>query len=162
MCSLNAANFSLIYNLPIYFQSIAGDSPLISGVKVIPTILSTSLSTVLSSSLVGRVNNYQVFLLVGAVLVTIGSGLIYTFGFDTALGQVIGYQILYGVGTGLSVQIPVIVAGATSTASDSAVTLSTVLCELHSHLKHIIVANIPRQSFSSSLPPTELARRMPC
>ncbi|KAK7697218.1 hypothetical protein SLS64_013775 [Diaporthe eres] len=57
----------------------------------------------------------------------IALGLIYTFGFDTALGPVIGYQILYGVGTGLSVQIPVIVAGATSTASDSAVTLSTVL-----------------------------------
>ncbi|KAK7725546.1 hypothetical protein SLS63_008000 [Diaporthe eres] len=107
--------------------SIAGDSPLISGVKVIPTILSTSLSTVVSSSMVGRVNHYQAFLLVGSVFVTIGSGLIYTFGFDTALGPVIGYQILYGVGTGLSVQIPVIVAGATSTASDSAVTLSTVL-----------------------------------
>lgn len=128
--SLNAANFSLIYNLPIYFQSIAGDNPLISGVKVIPTILSTSLSTVVSSSLVARVNNYQIFLLVGAVFVTIGSGLIYTSGFDTALGPIIGYQILYGVGTGLSVQIPVIVAGATSTASDSAVTLSTVLCKL--------------------------------
>lgn len=70
ICSLNAANFSLIYNLPIYFQSIAGDNPLISGVKVIPTILSTSLSTVVSSSLVGRVNNYQVFLFAGAVLVT--------------------------------------------------------------------------------------------
>ncbi|KAG6353572.1 hypothetical protein INS49_005534 [Diaporthe citri] len=124
---LNAANFSLIYNLPIYFQSIAGDSPLISDVKVIPTILSTSLSTVVSSSLVGRVNHYQAFLLIGAVFVTIGSGLIYTFGFDTASGPVIGYQVLYGVGTGLSVQIPVIVAGATSTASDSAVTLSTVL-----------------------------------
>lgn len=125
--SLNAANFSLIYNLTIYFQSIAGDSPLISGVKVISTILSTSLSIVVSSSLVGRLN--QAFLLTGAVFVTIGSGLIYTFGFDTTLGPVIGYQILYGVGTGLSVQIPVIVAGATSTASDSAVTLSTVLCK---------------------------------
>lgn len=84
-----------------------------------------------SSSLVGKVNNYQVFLLIGAVFVTVGSGLIHTYGFDTALGPIIGYQILYGVGTGLSVQIPVIVAGATSTASDSAVTLSTVLCKPH-------------------------------
>lgn len=84
-----------------------------------------------SSSLVGKVNNYQAFLLIGAVFVTIGSGLIYTYGFDTALGPIIGYQILYGVGTGLSVQITVIVAGATGTASDSAVTLSTVLCKPH-------------------------------
>ncbi|KAL1865037.1 hypothetical protein Daus18300_007384 [Diaporthe australafricana] len=124
---LNAANFSLIYNLPIYFQAIAGDNPLISGVKVIPTILSTSLSTVVSSSLIGKVNHYQSFLLIGSILVTLGSGLIYIFGFDTGLGPVIGYQILYGVGTGLSVQIPVIVAGATSAAADQAVTLSTVL-----------------------------------
>lgn len=116
--------------MPIYFQSIAGDSPLISGVKVIPTILSTSLSTVVSSSLVGKVNNYQAFLLIGSLFVTVGSGLIYTFGLNTGLGPVIGYQILYGIGTGLSVQIPVILAGATSTVSDSAVTLSTVLCKL--------------------------------
>lgn len=129
ICSFSTANFSFIHNTPIYFQSIAGDSPLISGVKVIPTILSTSLRTVVSSFLVGRVNHYQTFLFVGAVFksVTVGSELIYTSGFDTALSPVIGYQILYDVGTGFSVQIPIIVVGATGTASDSAISLSTVL-----------------------------------
>lgn len=51
MYSLNAANFSLIYNLPVYFQSIAGDSPLISGIKVIPTILSTCMLILLAMTL---------------------------------------------------------------------------------------------------------------
>ncbi|KAJ0107033.1 hypothetical protein J7T55_006911 [Diaporthe amygdali] len=152
---LNAANFSLIYNLPIYFQAIAGDSPLISGVKVIPTILSTSLSTAISSSLVGKINHYQSFLLVGAVLVTVGSGLIYTFDINTGLGSIIGYQVLYGVGTGLSVQIPVIVAGATSASTDQAVTISTVLFfqfvsaaygvgSTDAILNNVILNNVPR------------------
>lgn len=66
--------------------------------------------------------------MVGAVLATIGAGLIYTFDLGTDLGRVIGCQILYGVGTGVSVQIPVIVAGAITRPEDQAVTLSTVLC----------------------------------
>lgn len=83
----------------------------------------------MSSSVVGKVGYYEPFLLVGAVFVTIGGGLIYTYDLPTSLGKVIGYQILFGVGTGLSVQIPVIVAGAKAGAEDQAVALSTVLCE---------------------------------
>lgn len=39
--SLNAANIALQYNLPIYFQAIQGDTPVQSGIKMIPSILST-------------------------------------------------------------------------------------------------------------------------
>lgn len=88
----------------------------------------TALSTLISSSLVGKLKYYQPFLLVGAVFATIGAGLIYTYDIGTGLGSIIGYQILYGVGTGLSVQIPVVVAGAITRPEDQAVTLSTVLC----------------------------------
>ncbi|KAJ5931925.1 Major facilitator superfamily domain general substrate transporter [Penicillium verrucosum] len=124
---LNAANFSLIYNLPIYFQAINGDSPMASGIKNIPTILSTSIATFLSSAIVTKVGYYQPFLLAGSILATIGAGLIYTFDLTSGLGPIIGYQILYGTGTGLSVQIPVVVAGALSSIDDQAITMATVL-----------------------------------
>ncbi|KAJ5997669.1 Major facilitator superfamily domain general substrate transporter [Penicillium canescens] len=124
---LNAANFSLIYNLPIYFQAINGDSPMTSGIKNIPTILSTSIATFLSSAVVTKVGYYQPFLLAGSILATIGAGLIYTFDLTSGLGPIIGYQILYGTGTGLSVQIPVVVAGALSSTDDQAITMATVL-----------------------------------
>ncbi|RDW76741.1 MDR family MFS transporter [Aspergillus mulundensis] len=124
---LNAANFSLIYNLPIYFQAINGDSPMGSGVKNIPTILSTSIATFLSSSIVTKVGYYQPFLLVGSILATIGGGLIYSMDLSTSLAKIIGYQILYGAGTGISVQIPIIVAGALTSSEEQPIAMATVL-----------------------------------
>ncbi|KGO78011.1 Major facilitator superfamily domain, general substrate transporter [Penicillium italicum] len=124
---LNAVNFSLIYNLPIYFQVINGDSPMTSGIKNIPTILSESITTFLSSAIVTKVGYYQPFLLAGSTLPTIGAGLIYTFDLTSGPGPTIGYQILYGTGIGLSVQIPVIVAGAMSSTDDQAITMAIVL-----------------------------------
>jgi hypothetical protein len=38
------------------------------------------------------------------------------------------HQILYVTGTGLSVQIPVVVAGALSSTDDQSITMATVLC----------------------------------
>ncbi|KAL4870741.1 hypothetical protein BDV12DRAFT_195213 [Aspergillus spectabilis] len=124
---LNAANFSLIYNLPIYFQAINGDSPMGSGVKNIPTILSTSIATFLSSAIVTKIGYYQPFLLVGSILATIGGGLIYSMDLSTSLARMIGYQILYGAGTGISVQIPIIVAGAMSSTEEQPIAMATVL-----------------------------------
>ncbi|KAI0967144.1 MFS gliotoxin efflux transporter glia [Xylaria arbuscula] len=124
---LSSANFSLIYNIPLYFQAVKGRTPLLSGVLTIPTILSTSISTFISSAVVSKIGFYQPFLLIGGILATIGAGLIYTWNLDTGLGPIIGYQIIYGVGTGIAVQIPVIVAGIVTTNADQAVSTATVL-----------------------------------
>ncbi|KAI0465629.1 MFS gliotoxin efflux transporter glia [Xylaria cf. heliscus] len=124
---LSSANFSLIYNIPLYFQAVKGKTPLLSGILTIPTILSTSISTFLSSAIVARIGFYQPFLIVGSVLATIGAGLIYTWNLDTGLGRIIGYQILYGGGTGIAVQVPVIVAGVVTSNADQAISTATVL-----------------------------------
>ncbi|KAI0469856.1 MFS gliotoxin efflux transporter glia [Xylariaceae sp. FL0804] len=124
---LSSANFSLIYNIPLYFQSTKGETPLSSGLLIIPTILSTSITTLMFSAIVGKVGFYQPFMVAGATLATIGAGLIYTWNLDTGLGRIIGYQIIYGVGTGLAVQVPVIVASTVTSAADQAVATATVL-----------------------------------
>lgn len=66
-----------------------------------------------------------------------GAGLIYTWDIDTGLGRIIGYQIVYGVGTGVSVQVPVIVAGVVAAGSDKAIATATVLCE-HSFSPYLL------------------------
>ncbi|KAI1427622.1 MFS gliotoxin efflux transporter glia [Xylaria sp. FL1777] len=124
---LSSANFSLIYNIPIYFQAVKGSTPLGSGIMTIPTILSTSIASFVSSAVVGKVGLYSPFLFVGAVLSTIGAGLIYTWDLNTSLGRIIGYQIIYGVGTGISVQIPLIVVTVVMAGADHAIATATVL-----------------------------------
>ncbi|KAI1746639.1 MFS gliotoxin efflux transporter glia [Xylaria castorea] len=124
---LSSANFSLIYNIPVYFQAVKGNSPLSSGILTIPTILSTSIASFVSSAFVGKIGLYSPFLLVGAALSTIGAGLIYTWDLDTSIGRIIGYQIIYGVGTGISVQIPLIVVSVVVAAADHAIATATIL-----------------------------------
>lgn len=119
-------NLALYYNLPIYFQAISGDTPLQSGLKFIPTILATSICTFLSSTFIGKVGFFQPWILAGSILQTIGVGLYYTWGLNTNLGPVIGFQIIYGIGAGLGVQASIIVGQSMSSIEDRSITLATI------------------------------------
>lgn len=44
------------------------------------------------------------------------------------MAPIVGYQILYRIGTGLSVQVPIVVAKALSSTKDQPVPTATVLC----------------------------------
>ncbi|KAI1874082.1 uncharacterized protein JN550_002661 [Neoarthrinium moseri] len=123
---MNAANIALQYNLPIYFQAIQGRTPVDSGIRMIPSILGTALTTLVGSGVMGKLQMFQPFLLASGVLSVIGCGLIYSFQPDAGLGPIIGYQILYGVGAGLGVQTLNLVATITSTHHDVSIAVATV------------------------------------
>ncbi|KAF7558919.1 hypothetical protein G7046_g5232 [Stylonectria norvegica] len=116
---LNAANIALQYNLPVYFQAILGNSAVGSGIKMIPSIIATS------SIAIGKLQIFQPFLLGSAIIGTIGVGLIYTLKANASLGVIIGYQILCGVGTGLGVQTPNLVATVSSAPEDVSIAVAT-------------------------------------
>src|SRR4051812_23786080 len=58
-----------------------------------------------NASIVNKVGYYIPVALVAAVLLSVGSGLIATFSPGTSTGKWIGYQILYGAGRGLGLQM---------------------------------------------------------
>ena len=122
-----AGFFVLLYYLPIYFQSIDGVSAQDSGVRNLPYILAIGISTICSGVYITITGRYAELMVIGSVLSTIGSGLIYTLDIGTASGKWIGYQILAGVGAGLSFQIPVIVAQGTSAPADLSSVSSIIL-----------------------------------
>lgn len=88
-----------------------------------------ALFTFIGSGAVGKVGYFQPFLIVGSMLATIGGGLIYTFDVGTPSSKFIGFQVVAGTGIGLVIQIPIIVAQATSTRSDVSIAMSTMLCK---------------------------------
>lgn len=57
-------------------------------------------------------------MLAGSALTTLGAGLIYTLTASSPSAEWIGYQVLGGIGTGVSLQIPIIVAQGTSRPED--------------------------------------------
>ncbi|KAF1949860.1 MFS general substrate transporter [Byssothecium circinans] len=127
MFLLGCANFLMIYNLPLYFQSVKGSSPTKSGILVLPLIVSASLFVIASGILFTKFPFYQFYLLFGASFTAIGAGLLYTLKVDSYSGAYLGYQIVVGIGNGACQQIPLTVVQAFSKPEDLATSMSTVL-----------------------------------
>ena len=124
----NAASFFiLIYYLPIYFQSIDDVSAAESGVHNLPFILGIAIFTIGSGMFVTVTGHYAGMMVVGSVLNTIGAGLIYTLNIGSKSGAWIGYQVLAGIGAGLTIQVPIIVAQGTSSPEDVSSVSSIIL-----------------------------------
>ncbi|KAK4937643.1 hypothetical protein LTR10_021789 [Elasticomyces elasticus] len=96
------------YYLPLYFQTVKGASPLMSGVDLLPSIISQAIFTVTIGGLMPRIGYYLPIAVLASMLVTIGMGLTTTFTPTTKTGAWIGYQIIMGAGRGLGFQIPII------------------------------------------------------
>ncbi|KAK9235752.1 MFS multidrug transporter [Lipomyces kononenkoae] len=103
-----ALTFTASYYLPLYFQGVNGASPTLSGVYLLPSILSQTFSVGLSGALVAKVGYYTPFMLGGSALAAVANGLLATLAPGTSTGKWIGYQILLGVGRGLCMQMPIL------------------------------------------------------
>jgi MFS family permease len=95
--------------IAIYFQAIRGATTLESGLMYIPLALSMAISALASGPLTSAIGYNNPALISGCVLMVIGTGLIATFTPDTSPGRWISYQIIYGIGVGLSFQPPFMV-----------------------------------------------------
>ncbi|KAF5127878.1 putative efflux pump gsfJ [Metarhizium anisopliae] len=100
--------FAAIYYIPIYFQSVHGTNPTMSGVRNLPFIVAVTISTILSGTYVSATGRYQPMLLGGGAVATVGAGLLYMLDVDSSTGAWIGYQIVAGLGWGTAFQIPMI------------------------------------------------------
>ncbi|KAL3426835.1 efflux pump [Phlyctema vagabunda] len=96
------------YYLPIYFQAVRGTSPTMSGVDVLPGILSQMLLAVVSGVLVGKLGYYLPWTVTSAILIAIASGLLSTLTPHTSTSKWIGYQLLAGFGRGCGMQMPIV------------------------------------------------------
>lgn len=121
--------FTVIYYLPIYFQSIDDVSATMSGVRNLPLIISVSVTILVSSAFVSKTGP-KPLLLAGAGLATVGCGLLYTLGIGSSAGKWIGYQFIAGIGWGLSFQLPIIVVQGKVAPNDIGPATAIILCKL--------------------------------
>ncbi|KAL4760382.1 major facilitator superfamily domain-containing protein [Aspergillus foveolatus] len=98
--------FVLVYYLPIFFQSVRGSSAMTSGIQLLPLMLATVVSSVLTGILVTIFGYYTPFLIASTAIASIGGGLITLYSIDISSGKWIGYQILLGAGVGAGFQVP--------------------------------------------------------
>ncbi|GAA5877482.1 hypothetical protein JCM8547_001086 [Rhodosporidiobolus lusitaniae] len=92
------------YYVPIYYQAVKHHDATKSGLDIITFMLSTVLSVIAAGRLVGTFGRYWYFLVLGPIPGAIGAGLMYTVSPTTESANIIGYQILCGVGVGTTMQ----------------------------------------------------------
>ncbi|MCJ1404090.1 hypothetical protein MMC11_007315 [Xylographa trunciseda] len=95
----------LIYYLPFYFQAVLGTDAHESGIRNLPFLVTMLFSPMLSGGLITMFGFYVPFMWLGAILATVGSGLLLTLQVDSTASVLAGYQFLTGFGLGLCTQI---------------------------------------------------------
>lgn len=94
-----------VYYLPFYFQSVLGTSARQSGINTLPYLFSLLIGPMVSTSVAQVIGHHLPLMLGGSILMTIGSGLLFTLSSSTTESQWIGYQILTAMGAGLCRQM---------------------------------------------------------
>jgi MFS family permease len=125
---LGGAYFVILYYLPIYFQSVDNASPINSGVRNLPMVISVTLASLTAGILTTQTGHVWMWLPIGSALGTIASGLFYTLGTDSKAGLWIGFQIIAGFGFGFAWQAPMVRAQAESKPEDISSTSAIVFC----------------------------------
>lgn len=113
------------YYLPLYFQTVIGANPLLSGVYLFPFVISLSLLSGLVGVVIKRTGRYREPIWFGMSIMTLGFGLFIDLQPYTSWPRIIIYQIVAGIGVGPNFQAPLIALQSTVKPSDIASATAT-------------------------------------
>lgn len=107
---LNGCFFLFLYFLPLYYQGVAGLSPAQSGIRMIPLLAIMSGGAIVVGAVYMLTGEYQLPTIFGCALVVAANALIYTLDARTPSANVVGYQVLAGIGIGFTAQAAITVS----------------------------------------------------
>lgn len=113
--------FIFIYSVPIWFQAIASASAVRSGVLIIPLCLGVIAMSLASGAATSVLGYYTPFFYASTVLQAVGAGLMTTWAVHTSTASQVGYQLVYGFGVGLAMNLPFMAAQTVLPDADTAV-----------------------------------------
>lgn len=116
---------SASYYLPLYFQTVLGTSSLMSGVYLLPFVLSLSLATILCGVFIKKTGRFREPIWMGVFLMTFGFGLLIDLDSTKNWTKLIIYQVIAGFGSGLNIQSPLIALQSHTKRHDVAIATST-------------------------------------
>lgn len=156
--AIGSAFFLFIYYIPIWFQAVQGVSAVNSGIRNLPMLLSVVVASIFAGGLITAFGYYTPFMLVGTVLAAVGGGLLTTWKPDTGIGMWIGYQLIFGLGVGLSLQQPLIAVQTVLDIKD--VPVGTSVIAFMQTLGGALFVSVGNNVFTNKLI-QELAKRVP-
>lgn len=144
--------------VPLWFQSILSLSARDSGIRILPLLAFCIFAIMASTTLTGKLHYYHPLMLLGAVLLTVGSGVLTTLRPGASKASWVVGELLAGAGTGCGTTLPLLAVQDTLRASDvpvgyavvltagylgSSVALAIAQAVFASRLKHYILVQLP-------------------
>uniref|UniRef100_L2FN73 Major facilitator superfamily transporter n=2 Tax=Colletotrichum gloeosporioides species complex TaxID=2707338 RepID=L2FN73_COLFN len=109
----------------LYFQGVQGVSSLLSGVYLLPYVLSLSLMSALAGYVIRKTGNYLYLIIAGMAVATLGFGLFHDLPLQRNFTKIVLYQIVAGLGIGPNFQSPLIAVQTSVEPRDIAAATST-------------------------------------
>jgi EmrB/QacA subfamily drug resistance transporter len=103
------AMFGAITYLPVFFQIAHGESPTISGLRLLPLLVGMVIFSTGSGQIISRTGRYRVFPILGTGLITVGILLLSRMGIGTSFVTVALYMLVLGIGLGCVMQVLVLI-----------------------------------------------------
>jgi EmrB/QacA subfamily drug resistance transporter len=116
-----------VFFLPVFLQEVAGVSPTISGVLLIPFMTATALATMFAGRRVESSGRYKVWPLAGSVLMSVGVALLATLSLGTPVGVGAAFAAVLGTGIGFVMQTTLLALQNRVESADLGIATSTVL-----------------------------------
>lgn len=113
------------YYLPLYFQTVLLANPIMSGVYVLPNVLSLSLTSACTGFIIKKTGRYRELIMGGLFFMTLGYGLLIDLKYYASWPRIIIYQLIAGFGSGPVFQAPLVALQANIHPADVAAGTST-------------------------------------
>jgi EmrB/QacA subfamily drug resistance transporter len=95
---------SLIF-LPLYFQTVRGVSPTMSGLRLLPMMVGMLSTSILSGRLISRIGRYKWFVVAGTAILAGAIAIMTTITISTGAWALAGMLLMVGIGLGLFMQV---------------------------------------------------------
>ncbi|PGH13220.1 hypothetical protein AJ79_03778 [Helicocarpus griseus UAMH5409] len=114
------------YFLPLFFQTVRGDTPLLSGVYILPMVVTAAVTT-MATGIFAKTTGYIVEpIWAGFVLTTLGLGLFINLDPQSSWSKLITYQLIFGIGLGPNYSAPLLAVQRVVKPKDIAAVTSTL------------------------------------
>jgi len=105
---IGAGMFGAIIMLPLYFQLVRSNTATIAGLKLIPFMIGIVSTSVISGKLISKHGHYKRYPIGGLLMMAIGVLALSTINETTPYWKLSIYELMVGMGLGLSMQTIVI------------------------------------------------------
>ncbi|KAI0547805.1 MFS general substrate transporter [Xylaria curta] len=93
-----------IYYIPLYFEFVKGDGPIAVAARLLPFIFLMIFGSLLSGSLIPKLNVYAAWYVISGAVALVGSVLLSRISVTTPTSNMYGFEVLVGLGCGLTFQ----------------------------------------------------------